>query len=97
MVSDPAWLSIFMLVHAAAELGAASDEVSAEVVGLAHGDRRAVEAARVHVISSMADHEPTHRAAAALRYLDMALRRGDEFSRWRHRSFDPWRSRVGDR
>ena len=82
MVEQAAWLSIFTLVLGAARDAAAADEVSAEVVGLAEGDRRVIEAARVHLIVSMADCPPTHRHAAALDYLDSALRRGDERDRW---------------
>ena len=90
MVEDASWLSIFMHVLGTADLAAASDEVSAEVVGLANGDRRSVEAARVHLISSLSDHAATHRLAMALGYLDLALRRGDDANRWRRRSADPW-------
>jgi len=90
MVEDASWLSIFMHVLGTADLAAASDEVSAEVVGLANGDRRSVEAARVHLISSLSDHAATHRLAMALGYLDLALRRGDDAKRWRRRSADPW-------
>src|SRR5438093_1540175 len=94
MVEDASWLSIFMHVLGTADLAAASDEVSAEVVGLANGDRRSVEAARVHLISSLSDHAATHRLAMALGYLDLALRRGDDAKRWRRRSgttyLRPW-------
>jgi len=82
---NDSWLSIFALALRAADTQAASDEVSAEVVALAQGNRSAVEAARVHSIASFGDERNTHRAAVILSYLDLALRRGDDAHRW-HRA-----------
>jgi hypothetical protein len=83
-------MSIFIHVLGAARTYAAADEVSAEVVGLAAGDRHAVEAARIHLISSVTNDSLMHRDATALGYLDLALRRGDECNRWHARVTEPW-------
>jgi hypothetical protein len=90
MIEQAAWLSILTLVLRTARGAAAADEVSAEVVGLAQGDRRVIEAARVHLMVSIADSPPTHRDATALDYLDSALRRGDERNRWHQPLRDRW-------
>jgi hypothetical protein len=95
MIEQAAWLSILTLVLRTARGAAAADEVSAEVVGLAQGDRRVIEAARVHLMVSMADCPPTHRNAIALDYLDSALRRGDARNRWHQPLRDRWA--VGQR
>ncbi len=52
MRKDLPWMSFFIHVLGVADTYASADEVSAEVLGLAAGDRHAVEAARIHLISS---------------------------------------------
>jgi hypothetical protein len=92
---NDSWLSIFALALGAADTEAAPDEISAEIVALAEGNRSAVEAARVHSIASFGGERDAHRATVVLGYLDLALRRGDNAHRWHRNTVDPWSVATG--
>jgi hypothetical protein len=85
------WQLIFLHVFDVAALGASPDEVAAEVLALARGDRNAIDTARVHVLGSIPDLGGD--SAAAMAFLDSALKRGDQVGAWLpsdEDAFDPW-------
>jgi hypothetical protein len=90
-VLEATWEVIFLHVFDVAALGASSDEAAAEVLALARGDRNAIDMARVHVLGSIPDLGGD--AAAAMAFLDAALKQGDLLRSW-HKpvldAFDPW-------
>jgi hypothetical protein len=93
MRDGTAWQGIFLHVLDVDAEATRTDEVSAELLGLAARDRCAVEAARVHVMGLLSDCPDDHRNLLGLSYLDAALRRGDQAAIWKPTSplFDPGR------